>query len=153
MTVNLIVSYVGRTIKPMQSGERKGRKGFLYCEERPPLDFLPISSASASILPHYLLLVIIREGSIGFTPNMKHLHTPRNNSVILSYPIYVLTVFSIEGPKKNAGHFWHLFLIQFCVLFHMVPSVFLAVEEFLPIRKWLKKLPWKVESRVPCERA
>jgi len=29
----------------------------------------------------------------------------------------------------------------------------LAVEEFLPIRKWLKKLPWREKPRLPCEGA
>ena len=29
----------------------------------------------------------------------------------------------------------------------------LAVEGFSPIRKWLKKLPWRAKPRIPCERA
>ena len=29
----------------------------------------------------------------------------------------------------------------------------LAVEDFQPIRKWLKKLPWRAKPKLPCERA
>ena len=29
----------------------------------------------------------------------------------------------------------------------------MAVEDFQPIRKWLKKLPWRAKPRLPCERA
>ena len=29
----------------------------------------------------------------------------------------------------------------------------MAVEDSPPIRKWLKKLPWRAKPRVPCERA
>ena len=80
-----------------------------------------------------------------------------------SSPLFVL------APNKMQGHFWHLFLTQFFMLFHMVPLVSLSMVALLtifwlvqhlqqPIRffdmnRWLSKLPWKTKPRVPCERA
>ena len=29
----------------------------------------------------------------------------------------------------------------------------MAVEDFQPIRRWLKKLPWRAKPRLPCGRA
>ena len=29
----------------------------------------------------------------------------------------------------------------------------MAVEDFLPIRRWLKKLPWRAKPKLPCGRA
>ena len=81
-----------------------------------------------------------------------------------------LFVFSIDGPKQNAGSLLTSVFLKHFVLFHRVPSVLLSMvalittyfkesdwllknEEFPPIRKWLKKLPWRAKPRVPCERA
>ena len=66
------------------------------------------------------------------------------------------------------GHFWHpvsvtvfyalshgslYFVLHGSFNNHLFQRIWLAVEESLPIRKWLKKLPWRAKLRVPCERA
>ena len=66
------------------------------------------------------------------------------------------------------GHFWHQFLTQLFMLFHMVASIFFSMaapitayfkdsewllKNFDPIRKWLKKLPWRAKPRLPGERS
>ena len=66
------------------------------------------------------------------------------------------------------GHFWHLFLAQLFMLFHMIACIFFSMaapitayfkdsdwllEEFWQIRKWLKKLPWRAKPRQPWEKA
>ena len=79
-----------------------------------------------------------------------------------------LFVFSIVGPKQNAGSLLtHVSDSVFIALSHgtlgfalngsfnnhLFQRIWLAVEEFQPIRKWLKKMPWRAKPIVPCERA
>ena len=47
--------------------------------------------------------------------------------------VVALFVFFRDGLNEMQGHFWHQFLIQFVMLFHMVPSVLLSMAAFLTI--------------------
>ena len=65
------------------------------------------------------------------------------------------------APNKMQGHFWQpSFWPSFFRLFHMVASMAAPIssyfkdsdclmEEFWPIRKWFKKLPWRAKLRQP----
>ena len=79
-----------------------------------------------------------------------------------------LFVFSVNGPKQNArslltpvsdptfyalSHGSKHFLLHGSSNNRLFQRFWLAVEEFWPIRKWLKKLPWRAKLRLPCERA
>ena len=79
-----------------------------------------------------------------------------------------LFVFSINGLKQNARSlltpfsntdFYPLlhgslhFVLHGSSNNHLFQRFWLAVEDFQPIRRWLKKLPWRAKARVPCERA
>ena len=81
---------------------------------------------------------------------------------------YSLFVFSVNGPKQNArslltpvsdptfyalSHGSKHFLLHGSSNNRLFQRFWLAVEEFWPIRKWLKKLPWRAKLRLPCERA
>ena len=83
----------------------------------------------------------------------------------VSYPLFV---FSINGLKQNArslltpvSHtdFYALshgslhFVLHGSSNNRLFQRFLLAVEDFQPIRKWLKKLPWRAKPRLPCERA
>ena len=82
--------------------------------------------------------------------------------------IVSLFVFSIDGPKQNAGSlltpvpsivFYALssgtlgFALHGSFNNHLHERIWLAVEEFPPIRKWFTELPWRAKRRVPLERA
>ena len=70
-----------------------------------------------------------------------------------------LFVFSKNGPNQNARSLLTpLFLAQLFMLFHMVASMAAPIsayfkdsdwllEEFWPLRKWFKKLPWRAKPR------
>ena len=74
-----------------------------------------------------------------------------------------LFVFSINGLNQNTRSLltkWHISVTDFHAPLlngssnnHLIQRFWLAVEEFWPIRKWLKKLPWRAKPRLPCERA
>ena len=79
-----------------------------------------------------------------------------------------LFVFSIVGPKQNAGSLLTavsgaiLYALSHGTLrfaFHgsfnnqLFQRIRLAVEGTPQVRKWLKKLPWRAKPRVPCERS
>ena len=79
-----------------------------------------------------------------------------------------LFVFSINGLKQNARSLLTPFFdTDFYPLLHgslhyvlhgssnnhIFQRFWLAVEDFQPIRRWLKKLPWRAKPRLPCERA
>ena len=85
-----------------------------------------------------------------------------------SSPLSSLFVFSINGPEQNArslltpvsdpafyalSHGSKHFLLHGSSNNRLFQRFWLAVEEFWPIRKWLKKLPWRAKLRLPCERA
>ena len=61
---------------------------------------------------------------------------------------YVVPVVSLRS--KAIGN-------QFCshgsLNNHLFRRIWLAVEKFQPIRKWLKELSWRAKPRVPSERA
>ena len=82
--------------------------------------------------------------------------------------IYPLFVFSINGLKQNARSLLAPFsdtdsypLLHGSLHFvlhgssnnRLFQRFWLAVEDFQPIRRWLKKLPWRAKPRLPCERA
>ena len=79
-----------------------------------------------------------------------------------------LFVFSIGGLKQNvkslltpvSGTVFHAlshgslhFVLHGSLINRLFQLFLLAVEENQPIRKWLKKLPWKAKPRLPRERA
>ena len=79
-----------------------------------------------------------------------------------------LFVFLINGVKQNARSlltpvsdtdFYALLHGSLHFVLHgssnnrLFQRFLLAVEDFQPIRKWLKKLPWRAKPRVPRERA
>ena len=79
-----------------------------------------------------------------------------------------LFVFSTDGPKQNATSlltpvsnivFYALssgtlgFALHGSFNNHLHERIWLAVEEFPPIRKWFTELPWRAKPRVPLERA
>ena len=79
-----------------------------------------------------------------------------------------LFVFSINGPKQNArslltavsdpafyalSHGSKHFVLHGSSNNRLHQGFWLAVEEFWPIRRWLKKLPWRAKPMLPCERA
>ena len=81
---------------------------------------------------------------------------------------FIVCFFSINGLKQNArslltpvsdpafyalSHGSKHFLLHGSSKNHLFQRFWLAVEEFWPIRKWLKKLPWRAKPRLPCERA
>ena len=75
---------------------------------------------------------------------------------------------SIGGSRIIHWLWWHQFLTQFFMLFHMIPLVLLSIVAFSTMfllveilqqpmnqilrNEWFLKLPWKANPRVPCER-
>ena len=45
------------------------------------------------------------------------------------------------------------FVLHGSLVNRLFQRILLAVEENQPIKKWLKKLPWRAKPRLPCERA
>ena len=96
-----------------------------------------------------------------FTYSNQTIHLESNN--------YCITVcFFDKLPKQNArslltpvsdpafyalSHGSKHFLLHGSSNNRLFQRFWLAVEEFWPIRKWLKKLPWRAKLRLPCERA
>ena len=95
-------------------------------------------------------------------PGWKSGHCGQNNIH------HTMFVFSINGPKPNSrslltpvsdptfyalSHGSKHFLLHGSSNNRLFQRFWLAVEEFWPIRKWLKKLPWRAKLRLPCERA
>ena len=55
-----------------------------------------------------------------------------------------LFVFLINGPKKMQGHFWHQFLIQTFILFHVVPFIFFSMAA--PITAYFNYSGWLLNN-------
>ena len=74
------------------------------------------------------------------------INCPKQNARSLLTPVSDPAFYALSHGSKH-------FLLHGSSNNHLFQRFWLAVEEFWPIRKWLKKLPWRAKLRLPCERA